>query len=163
MKQIIIAILGESGSGKTTLSKRLKDRLGIPYIVSYTQRPKRPSEVDGIDHYFTTSEPPEEVLAFTVFGGYKYWAIPPEYLISSYVIDEIGLRELAKSWSGRYELVKIKLSRPDRSDIDSTRKLRDIGRDDSDISYDIVLENSGSLQDLEDLCVSELTKYFKKL
>lgn len=46
-----------AGTGKTTLVKRLTSEL--PYVVqsiSYTSRPKRPHEIDGVDYRFITKE-----------------------------------------------------------------------------------------------------------
>ena len=45
----IVVITGISGSGKTTLSKIFDDE---HTLISYTTRPPRPGEVDGVDYYF---------------------------------------------------------------------------------------------------------------
>lgn len=46
---MIIALVGNSGTGKTHLSNFLKQRLGIPVIVSYTTRPNvQGKRTDGI-------------------------------------------------------------------------------------------------------------------
>ena len=77
MKPLIIAIVGASGSGKTTLSKLLEEQCGIIPIVSYTTRPKRIEETNGVEHWFVSEdEMPARnlMLAYTVFGGYHYWA-----------------------------------------------------------------------------------------
>ena len=55
-KPIIICIVGPSGSGKTTMARFLEKALDIPMLVSYTTRPKRPNEIDGVDHRFVTED-----------------------------------------------------------------------------------------------------------
>ncbi len=53
----IFLLSAPAGTGKTTLVKRLTSEL--PYVVqsiSYTSRPKRPHEIDGVDYRFITKE-----------------------------------------------------------------------------------------------------------
>ncbi len=46
-----------SGTGKTTLSRRLIRRIpGIRFSISYTTRPPRPGERDGVDYHFVSDE-----------------------------------------------------------------------------------------------------------
>lgn len=96
----IIAIVGPSGSGKTHLVKFLRKELNIPTIISYTSRPKRPEEKEGIDHFFlpvTTQLPPaKEMLAHTFFAGHDYFALHTQVpdRLCTYIIDEKGLEEL---------------------------------------------------------------------
>lgn len=47
----IILLVGASGSGKTTIGKQL-EKDGIPQLTSFTTRPMRKGEVDGVDYYF---------------------------------------------------------------------------------------------------------------
>ncbi len=48
----IWCIIGPSGSGKTTVGLQSLNELGIPGIVSYTTRKRRPGEIDGQIYYF---------------------------------------------------------------------------------------------------------------
>ena len=48
---MIYLILGHSGSGKTTLRDELTKE-GLNKIITYTTRPPRPKEVDGLDYNF---------------------------------------------------------------------------------------------------------------
>jgi guanylate kinase len=50
-----IIIVGRGGSGKDYLRKKLQSR-GIKYQISYTTRPPRPGEVNGVDYHFITPE-----------------------------------------------------------------------------------------------------------
>ena len=50
---MIIVFVGESASGKSTVEKMVSDRMpSFTKIVSYTTRPKREGEVDGVDYHF---------------------------------------------------------------------------------------------------------------
>lgn len=50
---MIYCIIGHSASGKSTIERKL-DSLGIPRIISYTTRPPRKGEKDGVDYHFIT-------------------------------------------------------------------------------------------------------------
>ena len=54
----IFCIIGKSSTGKDTIFQRLLDRedLGLCQIVSYTTRPIRAGEVDGIEYHFCSKE-----------------------------------------------------------------------------------------------------------
>lgn len=51
----MLMLVGKSCSGKTTIANELK-QLGLKEIVSYTTRPPRPDEVDGITYHFIAKE-----------------------------------------------------------------------------------------------------------
>lgn len=61
----IFCIMGKSSTGKDTLYQRLLDRedLKLQQIVSYTTRPIRAGEIDGIEYHFCTQEEKEALLA----------------------------------------------------------------------------------------------------
>lgn len=48
-------LVGKTCSGKTKTAKALEDR-GYKRIVTYTTRPMRPGEIDGVDYNFITPE-----------------------------------------------------------------------------------------------------------
>lgn len=52
----MVALCGKSGSGKTTLSRALVKALPDNFyeVISYTTRPRRHNEVDGVDYEFCT-------------------------------------------------------------------------------------------------------------
>lgn len=60
----IIAIFGEAGSGKDTILKSIvqKEKDILNSIVSYTTRPPRENEVDGIDYNFVNVEQFSELV-----------------------------------------------------------------------------------------------------
>lgn len=51
----MIVLIGKSGSGKSTIKKELI-KLGLNSIITYTTRPIRESEVDGVEYHFITYE-----------------------------------------------------------------------------------------------------------
>ena len=52
---ILFVISAPSGAGKTTLCKEIIDFFqSLRHSVSYTTRPQRPGEQDGIDYHFVT-------------------------------------------------------------------------------------------------------------
>jgi len=76
---LLVVISGPSGVGKDMTINRMKD-LGYPFhfVVTATTRPKRPSEVDGVDYFFVSTGEfaemieQEELLEYAVvYGDYK--------------------------------------------------------------------------------------------
>lgn len=99
----IICLVGPSGSGKTLMSKYMWTMYSIPFIVSYTTRPMREGEKDGVDHWFVDesvvrqAEKDNDVFAYTKFGGYEYFTRISDigkHKVCTYVIDEDGLKYL---------------------------------------------------------------------
>jgi len=56
IKSLIIVISAPSGVGKTTLTKRLLQTSSFTYSVSFTTRPPRKNEIEGVDYYFISNE-----------------------------------------------------------------------------------------------------------
>lgn len=52
---MIYCLIGQSSSGKSTIERRL-EAMGFPRIVSYTTRPIRDGETNGVDYYFIDEE-----------------------------------------------------------------------------------------------------------
>lgn len=63
---MIVAVVGKTSSGKDSVANYINENYGIPIICSYTTRPKRKYEVDGIHHYFVSKE---EMAKLTSEGG----------------------------------------------------------------------------------------------
>lgn len=51
----MLMLVGKSCSGKTTIVKELK-KLGLKEVISYTTRPKREHETEGVEYHFITKE-----------------------------------------------------------------------------------------------------------
>ncbi len=68
---ILVIISSPSGAGKTTLSHLLLDEFkAVEFSVSYTTRPIRKSEKDGVDYYFVDAERFEEMVQQGEFAEY---------------------------------------------------------------------------------------------
>ncbi|MDD0854853.1 guanylate kinase [Halobacteriovorax sp. GB3] len=68
----IVVIIGPSGTGKSTLIQRVKEQ--FPQLIesiSYTTRPRRPSETDGVHYFFISKTEFEEMIEA---GEFLEWA-----------------------------------------------------------------------------------------
>lgn len=153
----LITITGQSGAGKDTVARMLSEMSGYKVLCSYTTRPKRDGEIDGVEHHFVEicNVPRDKMLAYTQYGGYEYW-VPLGQLTnkSIYVIDEDGLKYLCKRFPD-IELFKICVSARE-----STRLYRGVSHERTDRDkqrkpmplsfYDAVIFNNGSLSELRD-------------
>jgi guanylate kinase len=73
---MIVILVGESASGKSTLAANLQEFEGFSRIVTYTTRPPRDGEQDGIDYHFVTDEKFNEMIAnneFVEHANYRGW------------------------------------------------------------------------------------------
>lgn len=75
MNPKIFMLIGPSGAGKTTLSgamvRRSKMRSLITLVCSYTTRPPRPGELDGIDYHFIAQDDFLKMLQADIFLEYS--------------------------------------------------------------------------------------------
>ena len=74
---MIVVIVGESASGKSTLAKQfVENNPSFSRIVTYTTRPKREGEVDGIDYHFVSDEVFDSMVkqgSFVEHASYRDW------------------------------------------------------------------------------------------
>ena len=153
----LITITGPSGAGKDTVARMLSEMGGYKVLCSYTTRPKREGEIDGVEHYFVEkcNIPHDKMLAYTQYGGYEYWvAIEQVKNKSIYVIDEDGLKALCKRFPN-IELFKICVSARESTrlyrGVSQERMDRDKQRKRMPLSfYDAVIFNNDSLSELRD-------------
>ena len=153
----LITITGPSGAGKDTVARMLSEMGGYKVLCSYTTRPKREGEIDGVEHLFVEqcNVPRDKMVAYTQYGGYEYWVTIDQITNKSiYVIDEDGLKYMCKRFPD-IELFKICVSArestrlyrwvsQDRIDRDKQRKLLPLA------FYDAVIFNNGTLSELRD-------------
>ena len=61
----IFCIIGKSSTGKDTLYQRLLEQedLALKQIVSYTTRPIRAGEIEGMEYHFCSQQTKEELIA----------------------------------------------------------------------------------------------------
>jgi guanylate kinase len=107
----VVLILGVSGAGKSTLQTGLQNSFGWKPIVSFTTRPPRAGEVDGVHYHFVTREQfdtlrPDLVEAATVHGneygllGADLWEPVNAGEIRTLVIDHQGAK-IVREYLGR--------------------------------------------------------------
>lgn len=160
MKPTIIAIVGASGSGKTYLSKLLQNELGVFLIVSYTTRPMRDGEIEGLDHYYIQNAYQfrrEQMLSYTRFADKEYFAleeqVPPQGYCA-YVVDEKGLRYLKENKSHKFNIVSIRvevsIDTLIKREIDICRINRDNDRELLPHNYyDYIIVNNGTIEEFD--------------
>ncbi len=153
----LITITGPSGAGKDTVARMLSEMGGYKVLCSYTTRPKREGEIDGVEHHFVEKcdVPHDKMLAYTNYGGYEYWTTIDQVTDKSiYVIDEDGLRTLCEKFPD-IELFKICVSASEeprlRRGVSQKRMDRDKKRKHLPLSFfNVVIFNNDSHGDLLD-------------
>jgi len=98
----MIILVGESASGKSTIEKELVKN-GLNKIISYTTRPIRDGEIDGVDYHYISKEDFLYHLKINFFAEYTmyngwYYGIAREDCLdnSCVVVEPHGLRQLLK-------------------------------------------------------------------
>lgn len=72
MQPRLFVVSAPSGAGKTTLCRRLREEMpDVAYSVSFTTRPPRAGEVEGVDYYFIS---PDRFEAMIQDGEFLEWA-----------------------------------------------------------------------------------------
>lgn len=101
MSKKIIVILGASGSGKDTILGILKETYGFRGVVSYTARPPRKNETNGVDYHFISKKEFAKRLEEGFFAENTFYANNPygfarEDLIEGVILIACldGLRQL---------------------------------------------------------------------
>ena len=113
-RNTLICILGRTSSGKDTLAKKIISFFSdVNILVSYTTRPIRDYETDGLDHYFITEEEyrdkyaDKDKLAYTEINGYRYFTLKDNVALSKktiYIIDPKGLEDIYANKDGSFHL-----------------------------------------------------------
>lgn len=73
-----IALVGASATGKSTVERILQTEYGFNRCVSFTTRPMREYEIDGVDYHFITDEDVQKleeeglIAEKTCFNGWTY-------------------------------------------------------------------------------------------
>ena len=80
-----IILSGHAASGKDYARKVLQE-IGLKYGISYTSRPPREGEIDGVDYYFLSKEQFEEKVSkdfwyeYVEFNGWYYGTSNEQFL-----------------------------------------------------------------------------------
>ena len=101
MKDRIVCLVGLSGCGKTTIARILDKAYNYNVIHSYTTRGKRSDDEyghifvnDDAFHTLNETDLRNEIIAYTNYNGYHYWALRAQYKdkgTSIYIVDPRGV------------------------------------------------------------------------
>ena len=168
----MIVLVGESACGKSTIEKILSQDYGLKKTVSYTTRPPRCGEINGIDYNFISKE--EYVKKFNkgffvetgAYNGWFYGTTKEQYSSNTVcVLTPHGLRQIKKHLKDSdlsITSVYIKIPRRDRlikilqrgDDIDEAirRNQTDVGQYDGiEDEVDFIIENKGYHRNADDI------------
>ena len=140
MKSKIIIISSPSGAGKTTICKYLIKKIkNIEISTSYTTRPKRKIEKNGVDYYFITKNEfnklkkqnyfIETAKVFGFFYGSPYININNAFKRNNHIIFDIdwqGAKKLRKKFSDN-DIIDIFILPPNKREL--RKRLEQRGRD----------------------------------
>lgn len=139
MKKIIV-LLGASATGKDTIAKHVSEKYSIPIAISYTTRPMREKETQGVEYYFISDEEMDrkfkngEVIEHTSYYiqsenvTYRYANVVEEFERGDYVLTILNPHGLYQFNKSQYKdnLVSIMLNCDDR-----IRLIRSLTRDEN--------------------------------
>lgn len=95
-----IAISAPSGAGKTTICRELQNRIPeVKFSLSYTTRPKRSIETDGVDYCFISDEKFKSMIAAVEFAEFEevhgyYYGTPKKILENTLAANQKMLFEV---------------------------------------------------------------------
>lgn len=139
MKKIIV-LLGASATGKDTVAKHISEKYNIPMAISYTTRPMRSNETQGVEYYFISDGEMHEkfkngeVIEHTSYYiqsedvSYTYANVIEEFEKGDYVLTILNPHGLYQFNKSQYKdnLVSIMLNCDDR-----VRLVRSLNRDEN--------------------------------
>ena len=133
--KLLFLIVGETGSGKDSIAKEVAGEKGL--VISYTTRPMREYETDGVQHWFVSDEEmdriekEETVIAWTKTGNIRYCAtVEKSNGASVYIINPDGIRWFKENGPKDIEIITIGIYVPLEE-----RRRRCEGRSDYNISF----------------------------
>jgi guanylate kinase len=116
----MIILIGESASGKSTIEKKLTEKK-YSKIISYTTRPMRKGEYDGVDYHYISEDTFADKLKnnffieYTTYNGWHYGIAKEDCLDNSVVVVEPhGFRQLQKIKDLRIKSFYIKVTERER-------------------------------------------------
>lgn len=71
---MIIVLIGASGSGKSSIEKVLADKYGYGKVISYTTRPSREGEVNGVDYNFVDNTTFKDMMRNNLFAEHDEYS-----------------------------------------------------------------------------------------
>lgn len=180
---MIVVLVGESASGKTTLAKKLEAESGFKRVVTYTTRPMRNGEHNGIDYNFIDKREFDELVAddsFAEHANYRGWdygtiidadnnndsvvvltpsgARSVRKYLSHWGYDKYNVIVVYLSVDRRSRLIKL-LERGDNIEEAYRRSLSDVGQFDGfENEADFVIQNSNYTKSVDEV-YNELLNY----
>ena len=152
---MILILMGKTASGKDTIAKELVSNYKFGKIITYTTRPPRPNEKDGVDYYFISQSDFREKIKADFFVEWKvyqsafgdwYYGTAFEDLKrdSILILTPTGIRDLARNTRCVFRTVlidapkEVRLQRLiDRGD-EYTEALRRLEHDEKDFEIPFV-------------------------
>lgn len=177
----MIVLVGESASGKSSIEKYMVDNYGFEKIVSYTTRPPREGEVDGVDYNFINEEQFKELKKqgfFAETAQYRDWYYGTAKKDCTddkvAVLTPHGLRQVSKirginvisfyiNVPRRDRLIKI-LQRGDNIEEAYRRSLSDVGQFDGiedEVAY--IINNPNYNKTIEEMTEEVIRHLHKEL
>jgi guanylate kinase len=101
-KYKVLALVGPAGAGKDTLCNEIVKNYNYHKIISYTTRPPRSNEQDGVDYYFVNNAKFQilDLIEYTVFKNEWFYGTGTEALKEGIwnigVFNPEGIRSLKK-------------------------------------------------------------------
>lgn len=165
----MIVLVGESASGKSSIEKCLVENYGYNKIVSYTTRPPRDGEVDGVDYHFITTEQFYKLNGqchFAESAKYREWfygiakedctddkvaVLTPHGLRQVSKLEDVNITSFYINVPRRDRLIKI-LQRGDNIEEAYRRSLSDVGQFDGiEDEVDFIICNEGYKRTIEEM------------
>ena len=139
MKKIIV-LLGASATGKDTVAKHISEKYNMPMAISYTTRPMRSNETQGVEYYFISDDEMHEkfknreVIEHTSYYiqsedvSYTYANVVGEFEKGDYILTILNPHGLYQFNKSQYKdnLVSIMLNCDAR-----VRLIRSLNRDEN--------------------------------
>lgn len=157
----MIVLVGESASGKSSIERCLVGDYEYKKVVSYTTRPPRDGEIDGVDYHFINTEQFLKLKSegfFAETAMYREWyygtakedctddkiaVLTPHGLRQISKIDNINVTSFYINVPRRDRLIKI-LQRGDSIEEAYRRSLSDVGQFDGiEDEVDYIIHNDG--------------------
>ena len=139
MKKIIV-LLGASATGKDTVAKHISEKYNIPIAISYTTRPMRSNETQGVEYFFISDDEMHEkfkngeVIEYTSYYiqsedvSYTYANVVGEFEKGDYILTILNPHGLYQFNKSQYKdnLISIMLNCDAR-----VRLIRSLNRDEN--------------------------------
>lgn len=145
----MLVVIGPSASGKTQIVNHLIKDYKMQKMVTYTTRPMRVNEVDGLDYHFISKDAflkkIEEhfFLEYVYYNGNYYGTAKNDLTKEKVVIiEKDGLKAYLKEARDKIKIIYIQCSKP-------IRRLRMIERKDDEASINRRLANDDLVFDQE--------------